>query len=69
MVANGRPEIIDTGATIKAQGGGGYAPPGRNCPTSGAFGHLRTNNPYSDPDNDLDEDDYDYRPRLGEDMD
>ena len=56
MVANGRPEITETGARVKAQNGAGYAPPGRNFPTFGRFGSAELCDPYPAQDNDEDED-------------
>lgn len=56
MAQNGRPEITDTGARVKAQNGAGHAPPGRNFPTFGRFGSERVCDPYEFQDNDEDGD-------------
>jgi hypothetical protein len=60
-IRNGQPSIDDTGARVKAQGGAGYAPPGRTGdPRFGSFGSSRITNPYVTRDNDADADDDDY---------
>jgi hypothetical protein len=55
---NGRPEITDTGARVKAQNGAGYAPPGRNFPIFGHFGSEHLCDPYEGQDEAIDEGDW-----------
>jgi hypothetical protein len=50
MTQNGRPEITQTGARVKAQNGAGYAPPGRNFPTCGRFGSEEVVDPWENQD-------------------
>ena len=50
MTQNGRPQIDDTGACVKAQNGQGYAPPGRNFPTMGRFGADHLCDPFEGQD-------------------
>lgn len=50
MVANGRPEITDTGARVRGQATNGYAPPGRNLPICGRGTTSGIEDPYEEQD-------------------
>ncbi len=54
MVANGRPDITETGATVKEQNGAGYAPPdGPGGPIrTGHFASSGVCDPYANQEDD-----------------
>ena len=48
MVANGQPQMDNTGARMKGQATNGYCPPGRNFPTCGHGSSSEIDSPYDE---------------------